>query len=72
MIEVNDDDREFLIENIPNAEAMLLSDDLGGILDELDTWIALHGYTSGGDEEYVLKPIGRKAERIFDRIYYGN
>lgn len=72
MLRIRDDDRAFLLENIPDAERLISSGKINDILSLLDDWIFVNGYTSEGDEEYVLTDIGRKAERIYDRIYYNN
>ncbi len=72
MIRISDDDRAFLLESIPDAERLISSGEINDILSLLDDWIFVNGYTSEGDEEYVLTDLGRKAERIYDRIYYNN
>lgn len=68
MIKVTTEEREFLIENIENAENILLSDDVDDILGPLDLFIA----TKGLDNNYELTDIGRMAERIYDNIYYNS
>ena len=72
MIRISDDDRAFLLESIPDAERLISSGEINDILSLLDVWIFVNGFTSEGDEEYVLTDLGRKAERIYDRIYYNN
>ena len=72
MIKISDDDREFLLENIPDAEGLISSEKINEILSLLDDWIFINGYTSEGNEDFVLTDLGRKAERIYDRIYYNN
>lgn len=72
MIKISNEDRAFLIEIMPEAEQLLESDNMNDILIPLNEWIAMHGYTSEGDEAYVLTDLGRKVERIYDRIYYEN
>lgn len=72
MIKISDADRAFLVEIIPNADRLLESDKINDILLPLDDWIVQNGYAPEGEEQYVLTPLGRKAERIYDRIYYNN
>ncbi len=68
MIEYNDQERRFLVENIENAERLLASDDVNDILLPLDEWIAMNGF----DENYALTDLGRSAQQIYDSLYRKN
>lgn len=72
MIRINDDDRAFLVGNLPDVEKLISSGEINDILSLLDDWIFVHGLTSEDGKEYVLNPIGRKAQRVYDRLYYDN
>lgn len=56
---------EFIITNIPDADFLLKSDDCNDLIE------ALHDFTiETMDEDDEVTDIGRKAERIIDKIAY--
>ena len=65
MLKVKQNERDFLLKNIPNAEDILAGDDVNAILYPLDEWIAANGF----DDNYDLTDQGRIAQRIYDSIY---
>lgn len=65
---ISDKDKAFLLKHIATAAALIESDDVTGLLDEIDVFITEKGYAPPDYQE--LNDIGREAERILDRIYY--
>ncbi len=68
MIKVTDEERRFLIENIENAEEILMSDNVNDILDSLSDFLNFAGFDKNDD----ITDYGRKIERIYDNIYYNS
>lgn len=67
---IKDSDKQFLVENIEKAAALIEANDLNGLLEEIDGFMTEKGY---GPQNYdELNEIGRHAERIYDRIYCDN
>lgn len=67
---LDEEDLEFLIENIESAQELIESEDVDGLLEEIDTFMTERGYMPPAYDE--LNDFGRRAERIYDRIYYQN
>lgn len=69
-MKINEKDKQFLIENIEAARALIEADDVDGLLEEIDGFMTEKGYAPPDYDE--LNDIGREAERVYDRIYYNN
>lgn len=69
-MKIDEKDKQFLIENIEAARALIEADDVRGLLDEIDGFMTEKGY--GPTDFHELNETGRRAERILDRIYYNN
>ena len=69
---ISEDDRKYVQEIIPESKDLFEADDVDEVLASISDWILMNGYAPEGEEQYVLTPLGRKAERIYDRIYYNN
>lgn len=69
-MKIDEKDKQFLIENIEAARALIEADDVEGLLDEIDGFMTEKGY--GPPDFHELNETGRRAERILDRIYYNN
>ena len=65
---LNEEDIEFLIENIEAAQELIDAEDVDGLLEEIDAFMTERGYMPPAYDE--LNDLGRRAERIYDRIYY--
>lgn len=63
-------DIEFLIENIEAAQELIEAQDIDGLLEEIDGFMTERGYMPPNFDE--LNELGRRAEQIYDRIYYQN
>lgn len=69
MLNLNEEQKEFLQENFKvDAAAMLETDNLDDILLPLDALITYQGF----DDDYLLNAWGNKAQRIYDEIYTQN
>jgi hypothetical protein len=68
MIKVEENEKEFIINNIKNGAALLQSNNLRDLLLPLDALITEKGFDINDD----LNDFGRKAQRIYDNIYYNN
>ena len=67
---LDEEDLEFLIESIESAQELIESEDVDGLLEEIDAFMTERGYMPPAYDE--LNVLGRRAERIYDRIYYQN
>lgn len=67
---LNKADIEFLIENIEAAQELIETQDIDGLLEEIDRFMTERGYMPPNFDE--LNELGRRAEQIYDRIYYQN
>lgn len=67
---LNEADIEFLIENIEAAQELIETQDIDGLLEEIDGFMTERGYMPPNFDE--LNELGRRAEQIYDRIYYQN
>ena len=68
MLNLNEEQKKFLIENFADAEAMMNSDDVNDILLPLDALITYKGF----DDDYMLTKWGNVAQKIYDEIYIQN
>lgn len=69
-MKIEEKDKQFLIENIKAARTLIEADDVDGLLEEIDGFMTEKGY---GPPDYdELNETGRRAERVYDRIYYNN
>lgn len=67
---LDEEDLEFLIENIESAQELIEAEDVDGLLEEIDAFMTERGYMPSAYDE--LNDLGRRAEQIYDRIYYQN
>lgn len=67
---LNEADIEFLIENIEAAQELIETQDIDGLLEEIDGFMTERGYMPPNFDE--LNELGRRAEQIYDRMYYQN
>ena len=70
IIKIDENDKQFLIDNIEGVLELIESDDVEGVLDALDGFMTEKGYGPVNFEE--LNENGRRAEHILDYIYYNN
>ena len=68
MLNISKQDEKFIKENLENSEELLNSTDRQPILRALHFFIDREGF----DEFYNLNDLGRKAQRVYDSIYYNN
>lgn len=68
MLNLTEEQQEFLKENFKDAEKMMNSDTVNDILLPLDALITYQGF----DDYYALTSWGNKAQRIYDDIYTQN
>ncbi len=68
MLNLNEEQKKFLIENFADAEVMMNSDDVNDILLPLDALITYKGF----DDDYILTKWGNVAQRMYDDIYTQN
>ena len=68
MLDLNEEQKNFLVEHFENAEEMMSSEDVNDILLPLDALITYQGF----DDDYFLTRWGKKAQRIYDEIYTQN
>lgn len=68
MINVTAEQRNLLLEHLPNAEELMKSDDVNDLLLPLDDLIMDIGF----DEDYELTPIGLKLQLAYDQIFNQN
>ena len=63
-------DTEFLfLKKILGVKSRIVpDDDIDFLLDELDDWIIANGF----NDDYSLNDEGRKAQNMYDAIYYRN
>lgn len=70
MIKISAEDRQYLLENIPNIKTILSSGSIRKILEEIDMFLMTDGFAPPHYEEY--NALGRKVQRIYDHIYEDN
>ncbi|WP_172807758.1 hypothetical protein [Christensenella intestinihominis] len=68
MIQFSKQDKEFIMENFENAKDIFTEQDIKKVLRVIDDLIMYKGF----DENYNLNDLGRKAQRVYDSIYYNN
>ena len=68
MLNLNEEQKNFLIENFDDAEVMMNSDNVNDILLPLDALITYKGF----DDDYMLTKWGNVAQRMYDDIYTQN
>ena len=59
---------DFINQNLENAQELINSEDINDLLSALDDWIAYYSY----DEDWSFNDEGRKAQNMYDDIYYRN
>lgn len=68
MLNLTEEQKQFLRENFDNAEEMMNSDTVNDILLPLDALITYQGF----DDEYQPTDWGDMAEKIYGQIYEQN
>lgn len=68
MIVISNEQKELLMEHLPNAEEILKTNDVNDILFPLDDLITEVGF----DENYALNNIGSKLQRTYDQLFNQN
>ena len=68
MLNLNEEQKNFLIENFDDAEVMMNSDNVNDILLPLDALITYKGF----DDDYMLTKWGNVAPKMYDDIYTQN
>lgn len=68
MLNLTEEQKQFLRDNFENAEAMIMADSVNDILLPLDALITHQGF----DKDYQPTAWGDLAERIYDQIYDQN
>lgn len=67
---INDDDKQYLIDNIPQTANMILNGRARDILDAIDEWYMTNGFEP--PDYYDYSDEGRKMQKVRDRIYEDN
>jgi hypothetical protein len=70
MLQFTEEDRSFIRQNFDNAKALLNAEKLDDVLDPLYDLIDANGFAPPDYEEY--NDFGRKAQKVYDSIYYNN
>ncbi|MDD3231724.1 MAG: hypothetical protein PHE09_21320 [Oscillospiraceae bacterium] len=70
MLKFTDEDCAFIQQNFDNAKVLLNAEALDDVLDPLYDLIDAKGFAPPDYEEY--NDFGRKAQRVYDRIYRNN
>lgn len=68
MIKLTDEQREFIVQNLPSGEKLVKAKDVDDILGPLDDWITANGF----DDKDELTDEGRRIQRMYDNIYNNN
>lgn len=68
MINLTDEEKEFLRKQLDNAEELILCDDVNIVLDIVDDLIMELGH----DENQDITDEGRRIERMYDNIFSNN
>lgn len=63
-----EDEKKILEKNNINVEKYIQSNDLNGLLSEIDDLITYAGF----DEDYLLNEFGEKIQKIYDDIFIRN
>ena len=67
---ISNDDKQYLIENIPQTAGMILNGRAREVLDAIDIWYLNNGFEPPDYEDYNAE--GRKMQKVRDRIYEDN
>ena len=68
MIKITNEDKAYVLEQIPSTASFFEAQDIEGLLDELFVKHVQVGFDSSDEPTEV----GRKLERIMDRLFYEN
>lgn len=68
MINLTEDEKEFLRNHIDNAEELISCDNVNIVLDKVDDLIMELGH----DKNQDITDVGRSIEKIYDNIYSNN
>lgn len=68
MINLTDEEKEFLKKHMSNADELMSCDDVNIILDKIDDLIMELGH----DENQDITDVGRRIEKMYDNIYANN
>lgn len=67
---ITDEDRNFIRNNIPDAVSLMNGTDVDAILRQIYRFIERKGFAPPHYDEY--NTLGRKAQEVYDRIYEAN
>lgn len=65
-----ENDKKFIKEHFSNAEELLSLSDVRDVLHAISDWIDENGFAPPDYCDY--NDLGRKAQRVYDRIYLNN
>lgn len=68
MIVLTDNDKSFIQNNISNPEEIINSNDIDLILEKISEVMMYKGFDANDE----INDFGRKAEIIYDNIFYNN
>ena len=68
MINLTEEEKEFLKKHTDNANELMACDDVNIILDKIDDLIMELGH----DENQDITDVGRRIEKMYDNIYANN
>lgn len=68
MINLTEEEKEFLRNHAENAEELISCDDVNIILDKIDDLIMELGH----DDNQDITDVGRRIEKMYDNIYANN
>lgn len=68
MLNLTQNEKEFIRVNFENGQELIDCDDIGILLDELDSLIMRKGH----DKNQDITDVGRSMETIYDNIYNNN
>lgn len=73
IINFTSEDTRFITENLDNHAEILSKMDVNSVLKAIDDFIIQFGFDIDPEiDEQVLNDIGRKTQRVYDRIYENN
>lgn len=67
-ISISNEQKDLLVQYLPDAEKMIIEGDIDAVLDRLDDKITEIGF----DREYELNEIGLQLQRLYDQLYNQN
>lgn len=64
---LSEDDKKFLLKNVPEASSLIEEDEIDELLDAINDFIIF-----GMDDDGNPDNLGREAQKVFDRIFSEN